>query len=202
MTQTFHSSDVLAKAQGANPPERMGCEAMPGFFRLLAQAPTVLKAFVQMDECLTGGKLNAAQRERIALAIAEINGSVYGLSAHYEAARRLGLSESEISRARQAHSEDSRTETLLRFVRAVALQRGEIGDHDFEPLRQAGFGAEEMLEIIANIALNLFADYCNNAARTQVDFPLLQPGVETPGAHGQTAMAARMPRLAGGQKVM
>jgi uncharacterized peroxidase-related enzyme len=183
-----------------DPPEadRMGCDEMPGFYRLLAHSRASLKAFVHMREALAGGQLTPVQREQIALAVAEINGSVYGLSAHYETARLLGLSDVEINLARQARATIPRTEAMLRFVQSVALQRGDIGDQDFERLVKAGFGAEEIVEIISHIALNIFADYCNNAARTPVDFPLLQPGFEKPGTDGKSAMAARYPRLEGG----
>lgn len=171
---------------------------MPSFIRLLAHSRAALKAYVQMDQALADGKLAPMQRAQIALAIAEINGSPYGLSAHYVAARALGMSESEINMARQAHASDPRAETMLRFAQSVALQRGDIGDADFARMIQSGYGADEIIEIISNIALNIFADYCNNAAQTKIDFPLLQPGIEKPGADGKNSLAARCPRLDGG----
>ena len=71
---------------------------------------------------------------------------------------------------------------MLRFTRAVVLQRGDISDEDFQALGKAGFTAAQMIEIVANIALNIFSNYFNSVAKTEVDFPLLQPGADAPRA--------------------
>lgn len=196
-------SQISAPPAGPENPDHLeaapaAVAGTPGFLRLLAHSRAAFKAYVGMGEALGQGKLTRCQRERIALAVAEINGSVYGLSAHYAGAREAGLGEDEIRLARQSRSHDPQAAAMLRFVQSMTLQRGEISDADFASLAQAGFAPDEILEIISNIALNIFADYCNNAVRTEVDFPLLRPGVEKPGAGGQTALAARCPRFDGG----
>ena len=69
---------------------------------------------------------------------------------------------------------------MLRFGQAVAIQRGEVSDADFQSLREAGFTDALVTEIISNIALNIFTNYFNSVARTDVDFPLLKPGADAP----------------------
>lgn len=150
------------------------------FMQLLANSPVVTEAYLSYESALAHGQLAPRQREMIALAVAEINGSKYGLSAHYAAAKKAGLTDDEIRLARKATSNDPRHAAMLRFTRAVALQRGEVKDTDFNPLREAGFTDAEITEIVANIALNIFTNYFNSMARTVVDFPLLQPGSDQP----------------------
>ena len=82
--------------------------------------------------------------------------------------------------ARNATAADPKAETMLRFTQAVVLQRGEISDDDFQALGKAGFTDEQIVEIVANIALNIFSNYFNSVAKTEVDFPLLQPGADAP----------------------
>src|SRR5204863_4939537 len=82
--------------------------------------------------------------------------------------------------ARKAAAADAKAQTMLRFTQAVVLQRGEISDDDFHALRKAGFTDEQIVEIVANIALNIFSNYFNSVAKTEVDFPLLQPGADAP----------------------
>jgi hypothetical protein len=69
---------------------------------------------------------------------------------------------------------------MLRFTQAVVLQRGEVSDDDFQALRKAGFTDAQIVEIVANIALNIFSNYFNSVAKTEVEFPLLQPGADAP----------------------
>ena len=150
------------------------------FLHLLANSPAALNGYLACARALSQGQLTPRQRELLALTIAEINGARYCLSAHYALARKLGLGNDEIRAARRASSADPQTHAMLRFVQAVALQRGELSDADFQSLRQAGFSDALITEIVSNIALNIFTNYFNAIARTDIDFPLLKPGADTP----------------------
>ena len=166
----------------ASGPSALQAPSLPdcNFLHLLANSPAALDAYVASTGALARGQLTPCQRELLALAVAEINGASYCLSAHYAAARKLGLGDAEIRAARRATSADLRTRALLRFAQAVALQRGELSDADFQSLRQAGFTDALIAEIISHIALNIFTNYFNAVARTEIDFPLLKPGAEAP----------------------
>jgi alkylhydroperoxidase family enzyme len=65
---------------------------------------------------------------------------------------------------------------MLRFTQSVVLQRGDVSDEDLGALRKAGFSEGEMIEIVANIALNIFANYLNILARTGPDCPAVDSG--------------------------
>ena len=159
--------------QTALPPE---CN----FLHLLANSPAALQAYVGGFGALSRGQLTPRQRELLALTVAEINGAQYCLSAHYALARKLGLEDAEIHAARRAVSIDPSAQAMLRFAQVVTLQRGEISEADFQGLRQAGFDDSQVAEIVANIALNIFTNYFNSVARTEIDFPLLKPGDDSP----------------------
>ena len=146
-------------------------QGLPNFLRLLAKSPATLTAYLHTEEGLAKGLLSPAQREQIALAVAEINGSLYCLAAHEAAGSRAGLSEEEILAARRAAAADPKTTALLHFVQAVVLQRGEINDEDFSHLKHTGFSESEIIEIIANVGLNLFTNYFNILAQTDLDNP-------------------------------
>src|SRR5258708_5545691 len=152
----------------------------PRFLQVMANSPASLRAYIRADAALVRGQLTPRQREQVALAVAEINGSSYSLSAHYDTGKRFGLTHHEMQLARNATATDPKAETMLRFTQAVVLQRGDISDEDFQALRKAGFTDAQIVEIVANIALNIFSNYFNNVAQTEVDFPVLKPGMESP----------------------
>src|SRR6266516_3940948 len=154
----------------------------PRFLQVMANSPASLHAYIRADAALVRGQLTPRQREQVALAVAEINGSSYSLSAHYDTGKSLGLTHHEMQLARNATAADTKAETMLLFTQAVVLQRGEISDDDFQALRKAGFTDAQIVEIVANIALNIFSNYFNSVAKTEVDFPLLKPGADAPRA--------------------
>jgi uncharacterized peroxidase-related enzyme len=169
--------DRTPAGQSAAPPRPLpDCN----FLHLLANSPAALDAYHAWAGALSQGLLTPRQRELLALAVAEVNGASYCLSAHYALARKLGLTDAEILAARRAHSADGHTQAILHFAQAIALQRGELSDADFESFRQAGFTDALVTEIVSNIALNIFTNYFNSVARTEIDFPVLKPGADAP----------------------
>ncbi len=142
---------------------------VPNFLRLLGKSPPAMNAFVKAQEALAGGKLTLHQREQIALAVAEINGSGYCLAVHARSARAVGLSEQTIQMSQKAMAKDVKTQAMLHFVQAIVLQRGEISDRDFTAMRNTGFSEDEIIEVLANVALNIFANYFNLLAQTDLD---------------------------------
>ena len=148
----------------------------PDFLKILANSPAAALAYARAEEALAGGRLSERQREQIALAVAEINGSKCCLLAHSLRGSNAGLTAEEIGSARRATAPDGKAGQMLRFTQSIVLQRGEISDEDLSALRKAGFSEAEMIEIVANIALSVFTNYANIVSKTEVDFPAIANG--------------------------
>ncbi|WP_046158698.1 carboxymuconolactone decarboxylase family protein [Chromobacterium vaccinii] len=148
---------------------------VPNLMKLLAHSPAALEGYLSLNGALAKGRLDAALRERIALAVAEFNGCDYCLSAHSYLAKHVAkLGDDEIAAARDFASADAKQAAALRFALNVAEQRGSVADAELATLRDAGFDEAETLEIVLTVALNILTNYVNNAAATAVDFPLVQ----------------------------
>jgi uncharacterized peroxidase-related enzyme len=144
---------------------------VPNFFRVLANAPVALEGYLNFSAALAGGSLDNRIREQIAIAVAESNMCPYCLSAHAFLAEKAGLSPEEIANAVRASSSDPRTDAVLKLARTIIVQRGEVSNPELERARAAGLTDGELVETIANIALNIFTNYLNHIARTPIDFP-------------------------------
>lgn len=145
---------------------------VPNLFRIVANSPAVLEAYLGFSGALGKGKLSAATRERISLAVAEVNGCDYCLSAHTYLGRNLAkLDDAEITANRNGASNDVKADAAVRFAAKVARDRAAVTDADVEAVKQAGYSDAEIVEIIGNVALNVFTNYINEALKTEVDFP-------------------------------
>jgi uncharacterized peroxidase-related enzyme len=149
---------------------------VPNLFRVLGNAPAALSGYLKFSEALADGAFNAKLREQIALTIAESNQCEYCLSAHAFIAGKLGLTEKDIADARNANGSNDRNTAILQLARTIAVQRGELTDEDFEQARRAGLTDGDIVETVANVALNIFSNYVNHAARTIIDFPSIKRG--------------------------
>ena len=146
----------------------------PNMFRAVANSPAALKSLWGSFGALGGGVLGAKLGEQIAVAVADRNACEYCLSAHTALGRKAGASAAEMSAAQGGESSDPKTAAALRFALKLVNERGQVNDADVQTLRAAGFGNEEMVEILAHVALNLFTNYVNVAFAVPLDFPAVK----------------------------
>jgi len=148
---------------------------VPNLISAMAQSPAVAKAYLGFSQALTTGTLPARVREQLALVVGETNGCEYCVAAHTMLGKGAGLSEHETCDARQARATDAKEQAALQFARKVLNNRAMVSDNDVAQFRQAGYTEGEVGEVIAHVALNVFTNYFNLVAQTEVDFPAAAP---------------------------
>ena len=158
--------DAVAKQLGS----------VPNMFRAISLSPQALKGYLDLSGALSHGTLPAATRERTALAVAEINGCGYCLSAHTYLGRNLArLDDAEITANRNGASNDPKADAAVRFAAKVARERGHVSDADFAAVKGAGYTDAQVIEIVQHVALNIFTNLFNEVFQTEIDFPAVAP---------------------------
>ena len=143
----------------------------PNLMKTLASAPAALEAYLTFGAVLGTGQLDAKFREQIALAVAQANSCEYCLSAHAAIGRMLGLKPEEILASREGHTQEPRRDAGLKFAQTLVVERGQVSDQSLAQVKAAGYSDGEITEIVAHVAVNIFSNYFNHVARTEVDFP-------------------------------
>jgi alkylhydroperoxidase family enzyme len=90
-------------------------------------------------------------------------------------AKAVGLTSETIAAARRAEATDQKTDALLKFAAAVVKHHGMVSDDALAIARDAGASDAEIIETVANVALNLLTNYTNHVAQPPVDFPKAAP---------------------------
>ncbi|MFO1236533.1 MAG: peroxidase-related enzyme [Alphaproteobacteria bacterium] len=146
---------------------------VPNLFRLLANSPAALTGYAGLSAGLTKA-LDVKTRERIALAVAQANGCDYCLSAHtYLGLNLARISPEEIALNRRGGSSDPRAAAAVAFAVKVTQARGHVSDADLAAVRLGGFSDAEIVEIVALVAENVFTNFLNEVAKTDIDFPVV-----------------------------
>ena len=141
---------------------------LPNILGVLAGAPAALRGYARFRSELRGGSLQLQTIERIALAVAEHNGSQPGLALHQRTARQAGLGLDEVALAREWDARDPRESVLLRYLRSVVVD-GTPPMHLHEQAREAGWTDEQLLEAIAVVAVEAFTAMVTVAGDVPVD---------------------------------
>jgi uncharacterized peroxidase-related enzyme len=151
--------------------------SVPNLFRVFGNSAAALEGYLNFSGALASGVLNAKVREQIALAVAEINDCSYCRSAHTYIGGKVGLTAREIAAARKVVATDNHTAAILTLVRNIVVRRGELSESEFKVARAAGLTDAEIVETVANVALNILTNYVNLVAQTVVDFPEVKPAL-------------------------
>ena len=145
---------------------------VPNMISTIAHSPAVANAFLVFSQTLSTGSLKPHLRARLALFVGQAHDSGYCVSIHSALGAKVGLSDDEIIAARRGTSADTRVATALSFTRKLVRERGKVSDADVAELRSSGFSDGEIGEIGAHVALNIFTNYFNHVAGTEIDFPV------------------------------
>ncbi len=147
---------------------------IPNLFKVAANSPAALSGLVQLSGALGKGRLGARLREQIALAVAQLNGCDYCLSGHSAIGAKAGLSNDEISRARTGDAADPKSDAILALAREIVRARGDVGADAIVRAKAADVTDGEIVEVVANVALNVYTNYLNVLADTEIDFPVVR----------------------------
>ena len=151
--------------------------SVPNMFRLIGNSPAGLTGYLGLNGALAKGTFPAALREELAIAVAEANGCSYCLSAHTYLGRNLAkLSDDALAAARDARSEDGKTQAALAFAVALVRDRGHVAESELAAFIAAGWTETQAVEVIAHVAVNTLTNYINSALGTDIDFPVVAAG--------------------------
>ncbi len=149
--------------------------SVPNLFRLVANSPAALEGYLGMMGALGKGALPAAIGERIALAVAQVNGCEYCLAAHTYLGKHVAhLDDAEMAANRGGGSNDAKAEAAVRFAVKLAEARGHVDAGAVDAVRAAGYSDAQVIEIVQHVALNTWTNYINVVAATEIDFPRVE----------------------------
>ena len=168
----FHIHDELTAPEGSLPILKGALSTggqLSNFLGVLAGSPAGLRAYARFRSELRHGELPLKSQQRIALAVAQHQGSEYWLNTYQRTARESGLGLDEIALAREFDSRDEREAVLLRWVKALLESDDAPPLHLHEEAREAGWSDEQILETVAHVAACSFANLVTRAGNVPKD---------------------------------
>jgi len=146
---------------------------IPNLFGVLAQNPSAVKAYAQLNELFADSGLGAAEQQVVLLATSVENGCTYCVGAHSAVSAQQELFDEKTLEALRAGEplEDDRLEALRSFTRKVVEERGWLDDHEVQSFLDAGFSRKDVLAVLTGVAMKTLSNYTNHIAETPLDEP-------------------------------
>ena len=147
---------------------------VPNMYRLFATSPAALAALTSLDAA-NAKTLDLKTRTGIAIAVAQVNGCAYCLSAHtYIGLNMARISPEEAALNRTGLSNNAKIAAALSFAAKVTQARGQVSAADIAAVRDAGYTDAQLVEIVSVVAQNVLTNFVNNVAQTDIDFPAVE----------------------------
>jgi len=143
----------------------------PNIYRVLAEAPAALRAFVETEHALeTEGLLSEGEQAVVALEVSVHTGCAYCESIFVAEARRLGVDHAAIDEICGGQIPSSEpAAALVRATRRIVKTHGRLGRDEIADFEEKGLPRAKLLEIITIISGYTLATYTNNLMRTRID---------------------------------
>lgn len=130
----------------------------------MAHSPALLSGYLELSRAMKRAKLSRQASERISIAVQIQQGCELCLNAHIDAARRLGVGESEIELARQGTSTDPKLAAIIDLGLRVYRAPTSITDAHIDALRTFGYSDREIADVPGIVALNILTGAFNLVA--------------------------------------
>lgn len=143
---------------------------VPNLMGVFAEAPEILKAYIQLDGLIKETALTPQEQQVVLLSISYDNACDYCMAAHTGAAKQAGVDAPTIEALRNdSKISDEKLRALSTFARRVTVTRGEVSAQEIADFKAAGYTNRHVLDVILAVAIKTVSNYTNHVAETPLD---------------------------------
>lgn len=145
---------------------------IPGLHGVLAGAPGILEAYQTLHKLFTESSLNKEELTVVWQTINVEHECHYCVPAHTAIAGMMKV-DSELSDALRNSTvmPTDKLQVLHETTLKITRNRGHLSQEDLEAFYAAGYGEQQVLEIILGLSQKVISNYTNHIANTPVDAP-------------------------------
>jgi len=145
---------------------------IPNLHAVMAEAPGLLKAYQNVHSLFVDSSFNENELTVVWQTINVYHSCHYCVPAHTAIAKKMGADDSITEQLKKGETlNDSKLQALRLFTEAMLEKRGQVSDTDLKDFFDAGYGNQQVLEVILGISQKTMSNYTNAVAETPVDEP-------------------------------
>lgn len=155
---------------------------VPNLMGKMIEAPALAKAYLDIGETFSETSLSPVEQQVVLLTVSRHNKCEYCVSAHSVIADMGKVPEDVIDALRDDNPiADEKLEALRKFTLAVVDKQGWLAEADLDAFFDAGYGRQQVLEVLVGVAMKTMSNYVNHIAGTELDEAFAARRWEAPG---------------------
>jgi len=145
---------------------------LPNLHAVMAEAPTLLKGYQVLHDLFQKTSFNAEELTVVWQSINVEHECHYCVPAHSAIAASMKVDQDIVDAlVNKTTLANPKLEALRETTLAMVRDRGVISDEQIEKFFAAGYGKQQLLEIIVGLSQKVMSNYTNHLADTPVDAP-------------------------------
>lgn len=143
---------------------------VPNLIGVLAESPVAAEAYLNLNEIFDTTSLSETERQVVVLTSSRYAECRYCIAAHSTVAEMQKVPSEVIDAIRNDEPiAIYKLEALRAFTIAVVDKRGQVSDQDLSAFFEAGYGKQQVLEVIVGLSMTTLGNYVNHISNTPVD---------------------------------
>lgn len=145
---------------------------VPGLHGVLAGAPKLFEGYQTLHKLFTESSFDKEELTVVWQAINVEHECHYCVPAHTAIAGMMKVDDAITQALRNETAlENSKLEALRTMTLSITRNRGHVTSEDLNAFYAAGYGEQQVLEIILGLSQKVISNYTNHIANTPVDAP-------------------------------
>jgi alkylhydroperoxidase family enzyme len=143
---------------------------VPNIAATMAASPVLINGFIGLFERVHASSLTEQQIQTLLLTNAVTNASEWAVAFHTALALKQGVRAADVDAIRHARlPDDAGLAALSALARTLIEKRGRLAESDRRQFFEAGFSAEQILEVIAVVAASTITNYAGSVTRPPLE---------------------------------
>ncbi len=161
---TFHTIETAPEASTQILKQiKEGYGFIPNLFAYMAEAPTALEAYLNLNQLIENTSFTPAQQQIALLAASVENECDFCTVAHRAIGKMKQSSQQSLDALSSGNKiEDAEDAALAEFIQLVVKTRGRPGDEAIETFLKAGFSKQQILESMLVVSIKTLSNYTNH----------------------------------------
>lgn len=143
---------------------------VPNMIATMVESPQAAKAYTTLSEIFGETSLSPTEQQVVALTTSRTNGCEYCMAAHTTIAGMQKVDDEVVKSIREDQPiADEKLEALRTLTKKLHDKRGWLDEADITAFTDAGYGRQQVLEVIVGLAMKTLSNYTNHIAGTELD---------------------------------
>jgi alkylhydroperoxidase family enzyme len=172
---TFPVNTIESAPEGSKPALQQLQSAfgmIPNLIGTMSTSPVLTNSLVGLFGKVHGGSFTEAQVQIVLLTDAVTNASSWAVAFHTALALKEGIDAADVQAIRDGRPpKDNKFAALSVLAKTMIEKRGRLDDQDVGRFLAAGFGKDQLLEVIAAVAASTITNYTGSITKPPLETP-------------------------------